>query len=184
MAFEQGVYGRAYLNKTAAELEVLTSEGVLMSGNAFSPVAFVKGEPGPAEQDGGEVLSGDDGKALRASLLALGYTPEEWVALATWKADGTPLESSVLRRSVAVLDPATLVVCDEAAVAVVREAYANELFELEHVEEAMLSPGYVVLVLGMRVLNLSGFEAALGSTHSKQLMWAWLKQIPPLREPY
>jgi hypothetical protein len=36
----------------------------------------------------------------------------------------------------------------------------------------------------MRMLNLDGFEDALGDQRQKQLMWARLKQIPPLGEPY
>ena len=48
----------------------------------------------------------------------------------------------------------------------------------------MLEAGLVVDVLGMRVLNLGGFAAALGEEAQKQLMWARLKQLPPLGEPY
>ena len=48
----------------------------------------------------------------------------------------------------------------------------------------MLTEGRVVQVLGMRVLNLGGFEEALSSPERKQLMWARLKQIAPLGEPY
>ena len=74
--------------------------------------------------------------------------------------------------------------CDEAAAGAVREAYADDLADLPSLEEAMLVPGYVVRVRGMRALNLGGFEAALGDARQKQLMWARLKQIPPLGEPY
>ena len=48
----------------------------------------------------------------------------------------------------------------------------------------MLSPGAVAHVCGMRVLNLGGFAAALADAHEKQVMWARLKQIPPLGEPF
>ena len=44
--------------------------------------------------------------------------------------------------------------------------------------------GNVVHLLGMRVLNLGGFAAALGDAHEKQVMWARLKKIPPLGEPF
>ena len=48
----------------------------------------------------------------------------------------------------------------------------------------MLADGEVAQVLGMRVMALGGFAASLSSQHEKQLMWARLKQIPPLGEPY
>ena len=38
--------------------------------------------------------------------------------------------------------------------------------------------------LGVRVLALGGFADALGDQRQKQLMWARLKQIPPLGEPF
>ena len=34
------------------------------------------------------------------------------------------------------------------------------------------------------ILNLGGFAAALGNPRQKQVMWARLKQVPPLAEPY
>jgi hypothetical protein len=42
----------------------------------------------------------------------------------------------------------------------------------------------VAPILGMRVMNLGGFSAALSDPRKKQLMWARLKQLPPLGEPY
>ena len=52
---------------------------------------------------------------------------------------------------------------------------------IEQFEVAMLQPGLVAHVLGRRVLALGGFEAALGDAGaSKQRVWAYLKQLPPL----
>jgi hypothetical protein len=48
----------------------------------------------------------------------------------------------------------------------------------------MLVPGAVAQVCGMRVLNLGGFAEALGDAHEKQVMWARLKRVPPLGEPF
>lgn len=87
-------------------------------------------------------------------------------------------------RALAALDPATLVCCDEAAAQTVRDAYADDLAELQSFQEAMLEPGYVVSVHGVRVLALGGFASALSDQRQKQLMWARLKQIPPLGEPF
>lgn len=184
MASERDARRRAYVDKTDAELDALAARGVRMGGNAFSEVLLVKGELNEAELAGGQPLEGADGKALRASLAALGYRPEDWEWLLTADAAGAPLDPVVFREAVCALDPATLVCCDEAAAGAVREAYADDLADLPSLEEAMLVPGYVVRVRGMRALNLGGFEAALGDARQKQLMWARLKQIPPLGEPY
>lgn len=173
----------AYVAKARAELAGLASRGVCMSGNSFSSVLFVKGQLNAGEKDGRPLLSGEDGTALRKSLEALGYAPEDWAAVSCSLDTGKPLPAETLRRAVAVLDPATLVLCDEAAAAAVREAYADELAALPDFAEAMLAPGVVALVLGMRVLNLGGFEAALADKQQKQVMWARLKRVPPLGEP-
>lgn len=175
---------RACIDKTNAEVEALEAKGVVFGGNAFSSILFAKGELTPAEKSGAEPYFSAEGSALQASIKALGYAPEEWETLLTCDAAGEPLDALVLREAVATLDPATLVCCDEAATAAVREAFADDLAILDSFEEAMLEPGVVAHVCGMRVLNLGGFAAALGDSRQKQLMWARLKQIPPLAEPY
>lgn len=170
-----------YLDKTKAELEDLASAGVVTSGNAFSQVMLLKGEPEAADT---ALLAGEDGKALRAALSALGYAPEDWVGLCALDAEGFPLVPGTLRLAVATLDPSTIIALDEPAAAALREAFADELVDIERLEEAMLQPGYVTQILGMRVMALGGFAASLSDTHAKQQMWAYLKQLPPLAEPY
>lgn len=174
----------SYVNKARAELGDLASRGVVMAGNAFSSALLLKGEPLPDEREGGALLAGSDGKALRAALQALGYAPEDWVGLAAWDRTGERLSAELAREAICALDPDTLVVCDEEAAALVREAYADDLSCLERFDEAMLAEGIVVQMAGMRVLNLGGFAAALSDAHAKQVMWARLKQLPPLGEPY
>lgn len=175
---------QAYVDKTNAELNDLSQQGVYVSGTAFSPILILKGEAGAAELSGGETLSGDDGAALRAALGALGYDPQDWLVLPCAQlADGGPAPA-LLRQTLMALDPSTVVCCDEAAAMVLREALADDLAALPTLEEAMLTAGIVVHVLGMRVLNLGGFEAALTDAHQKQVMWARLKQVPPLGEPF
>ncbi len=175
---------QAYVEKARVELAALADEGVVMAGNAFSSYAFLKGELTDAEKGGAPLLQGSDGKALRASLVALGYAPEDWVVVSVLDDEGEPLAPGLLRRALAALDPATLVAEDELAAAAIREAYADELVALDNFEAAMLAPGQVVRLQGMRVMNLGGFAAALGDARQKQLMWARLKQLPPLGEPY
>ncbi len=184
MASERDARRRAYVGKAAAELDALVGRGVVMGGNAFSSVLLAKGELTEAERGGEPAFSGADGRALRASLSALGYPPEDWEWLLATGEDGAPLDAALLREAVCALDPSTLVLCDEAAAGVVRDAYADELAAMESLDEALLVPGEVVRVLGMRVLNLGGFEEALSDPRQKQLMWARLKQIPPLGEPF
>lgn len=184
MASERDARRRAYVDKTTAELDALAARGVRAGGNAFSAVLLAKGELTEAEKDGAPAFSGADGTALRASLERLGYPPEDWATLLTVGEDGAPLDPETLREAVTALDPSTLICCDEAAAACLRDAFADDLAALERLEEAMLSPGTVARVCGMRVLNLGGFAAALGDARQKQVMWARLKQIPPLGEPF
>lgn len=170
--------------KAHAELDGLTGRGAVMAGNAFSSVLLLKGSPSDAEATGDVLLGGEDGKALRAALQALGYAPQDWAGLATWDGQGDLLGADLLREAVCALDPATLIICDEEAANAVREAYAADLASLESFEEAMLAEGVVAQVAGMRVLNLGGFAAALADKAQKQVMWRRLKQLPPLGEPY
>lgn len=184
MASERDARRRACVDKTAAETDSLAARGVLMGGNAFSAVLLVKGELTEAERGGEPAFSGADGRALRASLERLGYAPEDWEWLLAVDSAGEPLDAGLMREAVCALDPATLVCCDEAAVALLREAYADDLASIGSLEEAMLVPGVVTHVCGMRVLNLGGFADALSDAHEKQVMWARLKRIPPLGEPF
>lgn len=174
----------ACAQKTTAELDGLAERGVRAGGNAMSPILVAKGERTADEAAGAEPFSGADGAALKASLKALGYAPEDWEWLLTCDDGGGALSAGLLREAVCALDPATLVCCDDAAAAALREAYAEDLTIIESFEEAMLEPGYVVQLCGMRVLNLGGFADALCDPRAKQQMWARLKRVGPLGEPY
>ena len=192
---------QAFVEKSRAELEALAQEGLVMAGNSFSSVLFLKCERSsvdasaaddatsfPDSADVGAVaplpLSGEDGRALRASLVALGYAPEDWVALSTLTDDGSPLYPMQLRRAICALDPQTVVACDAPSAQLLRETYAEELPDLQDLSQAMLDEGVVAQVLGMRLMNLGDFAAALPDPHQKQVMWARLKKLRPLGEPY
>lgn len=175
----------ALVAKQRKELEALAGQGVVMGGNAFAPYLVLKGRPTSEELSGeARLLSGPDGDALRASLTALGYAPEDWVALSSLSDAGTPLDPRLMRQAIAALDPECVVAEDEEAAQALRETFAEELSEQEQFEVAMLEPGYVARVLGMRMMNLGGFEDALSDSHAKQVMWSRLKLLPPLGEPY
>ena len=184
MAIGRDMRRRAYVDKTRAELEGLAARGVRMGGNAFSSVLFAKGQLTDEERSGADPFSGADGTALKASLARLGYPPEDWETLLTVSDAGEPLSPELLREAIAALDPATLILCDDAASAAAREAFADELVQMEDLPVAMLEPGYIAYVRGIRMMSLGGFAAALASPQTKQLMWARLKQLPPLGEPF
>ena len=170
--------------KLIFELERLDAEGLVIEGNVGSEVVLLKGVAGPAEREGRPLLSGADGEALKAALRALGFAPECFLGVACWDSAGYLVSPDLLRRAMAVLDPACLIVCDEQAASLVREAYAAELAALDDLDSAMLLPGALAHVCGMEVLALAGFEAALSDQREKKVMWARLKRISPEKEPY
>ena len=174
---------KAYAEAMRVRVDALVTQGVRLQGNAFSPLLLVSGASAP---ESGNLLAEPVADALRKAFGALGYAPEEWCVLHTTDASGTSLAPDLLRLAVTTLDPATLVTVDEAGASDVREAFATELADCHEFEQAMLEPGYQVRVLGMRVMNLGDFGAALDdpSGRAKQLMWARLKMLPPLGEPY
>ena len=73
---------------------------------------------------------------------------------------------------------------NDAAVASMREAYADDLEQLKTDVEKTFSPRVLVHVCGMRMVNLDNFAAALEDPRQKQMRWAAIKQVPPLGEPY
>ncbi len=185
----------ARLAAAEQELKSLAERGVITAGDGFSPIVLVKGELNDTERSGGELLAGADGQALRAALLRLGYAPEDFCALAAVAGtgdpavvpavpEGAPLTPELFREALEALDPEAVVLLDEPAAALMREAYADALSQIEQFEVAMLEPGLVAHVLGRRVLALGGFEAALADPAAKQRVWAYLKQLPPLGAPY
>ena len=181
MARDRAVLRDAFVGKTEAESASLAARGVRFAGNAFSSVTLVKGEP---EADGSAPFSGADGKALRDALLALGYAPEDWNGFLSCDDAGAPLADELFLSAIVTLDPATLVICDEAAARLARNVFAEDLAQLADFDAAMLAPGALAVVRGIRMMNLGGFAAALGDNREKQVMWRRLKMLPPLGEPY
>lgn len=184
----------ALLEAKRLELEDLARRGVRVCGNAFSSIVLVKGALNAEERSGGDILGGADGVALRAALERLGYPPEDFCALSAvvgagetdvvaTVAPGDPLPPELFRWALEALDPEAVVLLDNEAASVMREAYAEELSQIEQFDVAMLEPGLVARVLGRRVLALGGFEAALDDAKAKQRVWAFLKQLPPLGSP-
>ena len=94
----------AVVGAVEQELASLRARGVVMAGNAFSPIVLVKGSLNDEERTGAVLLSGADGTALRAALganlLELGHElPARGVAHAVDDRKVAPL----LRLEVALL---------------------------------------------------------------------------------
>ena len=184
----------ALARATEQELDALSARGVRTAGNALSPIVLVKGCLNAGERTCGELLGGADGAALRSALAAIGYAPEDFCALAAvaGPADaadsvapaGEALPADVFREALETLDPEAVLLLDDVAADVMRDAYADALVVIEDFDTAMLKPGLVARVLGRRVLALDGFEAARADPREKQRMWAYIKQLPPAGAPY
>ena len=173
----------AYVSAMRERADELAENGVVAQGAAFSPLLLLCGA---SPDEGKGLLAKQVETALRAAFNKLGYAPEDWCVLSSAREDGASLSPSLLRLAITALDPTTLVAVDEVAANDLREAYATELSELDDLSQAMLEPGTVVRLLGMRVMALGDFAGALEdpSGRAKQRMWARLKQLPPLGEPY
>jgi hypothetical protein len=165
----------AYTAKTTQEFRTFAVQGVCMAGNAFASVLLVKGQEDFEEAE----LS-----ALKASLEHLGYAPEAWATLLTTTKTGDPINPLLVRQAISAFSPDTVLMVNDAAVASVRKAYANELAQLKTDAEKTFSPRVLVHVCGMRMVNLDNFAGALEDPRQKQLRWAAIKQVPPLGEPY
>lgn len=175
MPSERSMRKEAYMAKTTHEFGDFAAQGVCMAGNAFASVLLVKGQ----EDFGEEELS-----ALKASLEHLGYAPEAWATLLTTTKTGDPINPELVRQAISAFSPDTVLLVNDAAVASVREAYAEELGQLTTDAEKTFSPRVLVRVCGMRMVNLDNFAGALEDPRQKQLRWAAIKQVPPLGEPY
>ena len=175
MASTRSSQREAYAAKMQAEIDALEDMGVVAGGNAFSSILVLTS---------GVSVPGTCEAALKASFERLAYAPEEWLWLSISRADGSALEREYLRRALVAFDPATVVVVSEDAAAALRDCFTEELADRADIHEALLTPGVVSMVRGVRVLNLGNFEATLADEAQKQLSWARLKQIPALDEPF
>ena len=101
----------AFVNKVATEVARLEAAGVVLAGNAFSSVCFLKGELSRQEREGAALLSGADGDALRASLAALGYAPADWCAAAPGLRLVRRLTTDKPVLTVVTLDSSSLIIC-------------------------------------------------------------------------
>jgi hypothetical protein len=169
----------AYLAAVRERVDALAQAGVRAHGNGFSSLVVLTAAGEPAQG----LLAPDVTRALQAAFTRLRYAPEDWCVLSTRRADDEPLDVALLRQALITLDPATVVVVDPRAADDLRLAYAQELEEQDPAL-ARFAPGTLVRLLGMRVLNVGDFGAALASSDSKQRAWAWLKRVPALGDPY
>ncbi len=173
-----------YMDKIKDQIKVLLDQGLIATGNSLGTVLILKGDLTMKDLNSG-LLTGADGEAFKAALThpRMGYAPDCWSAFATRTKDGSEFDSSQLRDAIIAADVQTVIICDAPAQEAFRNAFANELADLPDLLDALLAPGQVVKVLGMRVLYLDGFEKSLSFKEQKAQRWKWLLQIPELKEP-
>ncbi len=173
-----------YMSKMKEQVQILLDQGLLATGNSLGSVLILKGDLTFADIHSG-LLSGNDGVAFKNALTheKLGYSPDAWCAIGTKTADGKEFYPIQLREAIIALDAQTIIICDQPAQDAFRNAFADELADLPNLLDALLAPGQVVNVLGMRVLYLDGFEKCLTSEDQKRQRWEWLKLIPALKQP-
>lgn len=128
--------------------------------------AFVEGTPAAtAMVAAADPLGGLARTALERSFAQLGYGEGTvaWLRLTT---DGMTLGPQELATIAEGIDPAAVVLADEAATALFARAYRCEL-DLEAAAR----------VLGRRVVTFSDFSALLDDSEAKQRAWALLKRL-------
>ncbi|MDO4850964.1 MAG: hypothetical protein Q4A93_03795 [Actinomycetota bacterium] len=132
----------------------------LIAGDLLAGFLCCKGVPGPAEQAGGAICSGEDGAALAKAAVALGYGEGSFAAV-----DVAGLPPDDLRIIIEAIDPAVVVSVDAPAREVVSQALGTSL------------PVYGVLVraAGRRFLAVDSFEESLVSDEAKRRSWHQLK---------
>ncbi len=177
-------YKVIYMDKVKDQIQTLLDKGLIATGNSLGSLLILKGDLTFKDLNSG-LLSGADGDAFKAALThpKMGYAPDDWSAFATRTADGEDFDSRELRDAIIAADVQTVIISDSTAQTAFRNAFADELADLPDLLDALLAPGQVVKVQGMRVLNLDGFEKSLGSKEQKTQRWKWLLEVPALREP-
>ena len=173
-----------YMDKIKDQIQTLIDKGLIASGNSLGSVLILKGDLTFKDINSG-LLTGADGEAFKAALThpKLGYAPGDWSAFSTSTADGEVFDPAELRDAIIAADVQTVILSDQKAQEAFRNAFAEELADLPDLLDALLAPGQVVKVQGMRVLNLNGFEKSLTSKEQKAQCWQWLQQIPALKAP-
>jgi len=165
---------RIYEAKVLAELTAATAAEPVeprgdrsWSGDPLARTMLVKGEPGPAERAGGEVLSGEDGDAARKALAALGLLEHGLFATLSRPAASDPqARVSRLLRQVEAVDPRVLVALDATAAEDVAAALGIRL----EVGRPQHHRGRVVLAV-------DDFAASLADEDRKRRVWLQLRTL-------
>ncbi len=160
--------------KTAAEIAaadaMVSGVGfIASSGTPFAGTMLVKGERGPAEEDGRPVLSGPDGDAVRKALAALGEDPDDIYAIASRPVVDVDaaVASQRTRLLVEAVDPDVVIALDGVAAEDCIEAFGLPGVEF----------GKPVRVMGRRMLAVDGLEASLTDSTRKRRVWAQLRAL-------
>jgi hypothetical protein len=136
---------------------------VASTGELLCQVALVKGLPGPAEAGGGAALSGPDGAAADAAILALGYDPQAAFRLLSRPEPTLASAQRVarLRYALEAVDPTVVLALDADAAADVCEAFGLK----------RLPFGRAAKAEGRTFVAVDGLEASLADAGRKRRVW-------------
>ena len=156
-----------------AERLVEGSDIVPSTGNPLARTMLIKGRIGPAEENGGAALSGEDGVAARKALEALDIDPRDVFAIVSRPIPDPDPDSVArrLRRLVEAVDPTIVIALDAQAAADLAAAFAL----------GNLSFGKPVTVSGRRLLAVDGLEGSLGDESRKRKIWKQFRTLASTR---
>lgn len=194
----------ALIAKSNAEFKRLEQKGFCMSGNGFGEIVALTSVITANQGTRKTLLSTTAQDALEKALVRLGYPPHCWATVGipcpvhtTSQSNATHAATSALqasqssqilhktdeelystiRETCAVFSAHTILLCTKEATEMMRGVYAVELAALTNINVALLAPGTLASVCGMRVLNVGDLEDAFTSTTKKQRLWSWLKHL-------
>ncbi|MDO5044015.1 MAG: hypothetical protein Q4E22_01780 [Coriobacteriia bacterium] len=179
MATSDKKRAQAYVEQLQQELDDLRDTGVLLDGNIPSEVLFIANFAKDSF-DETQLIDPHALDALEKSLSALGYLDKAYSILSSVslteihsEKKAVLLPRELIRLSVEVIDPISIVSLDTESSKVLAQAFEMESFNFGQLYEC----------LGRRVLNLSGFAKSLDDSYEKQRMWHALKLLPPEQAP-
>lgn len=154
-----------------ADADALVPEPIRWSGSLAPEVMLVKGLPGPAEDSGGEAMSGPDGVAADAALTRLGWDTSSVFRTVSRPLAAAPDDSVAarLRLQVEAVDPRLVIALDREAASDLERAFGARRLRF----------GAEQRVLGRRFLAVDGLEASLTDDARKRMVWNQMRSAVP-----
>lgn len=165
------VLGEEKARAELADADALVLQPVRWSGSVTAEVMLVKGFPGPAEDAGGDAMTGPDGAAADAALDRLG-----WGTSSVFRTVSRPLSAANddavaarLHLQVEAVDPRFVIALDREAAADLERAFGLRRMRF----------GVEQRSLGRRFLAVDGLEASLADETRKRTVWAQMRSAEP-----